>query len=182
MGTRSVVAIPQGDSWKGRYVHWDGYPSGVGCALIEIRQSSYRNDLPGMIKALTEDHTYWSSVIGPEVNKKTLADYERDSRVIVPGIGIAGVSEPDEWVTPDDDWGCEWCYVLTDAGIHVLEATRNGGHAVGMFGFNPGAHWTHRGLVRWDLTPWDESNPDPQGPGWEDMARLDLHYRLMVGK
>ena len=33
MGTRSIVGVPHGDGVRGRYCHWDGYPSGVGAAL-----------------------------------------------------------------------------------------------------------------------------------------------------
>jgi hypothetical protein len=36
MSTRSVIAIPEGDSWKGRYHHSDGYPSGVGRELFKL--------------------------------------------------------------------------------------------------------------------------------------------------
>ena len=174
MGTRSVVAIPQGDSWKGRYVHWDGYPSGVGAALLAIRQHRYPGDLPGMIKMLTVDHWYWSSLAGPD--QGPTSSYDGDLRfVAVPGVGVAGTidqAKPDEWITPDEDAGCEWCYVLTDAGIVVLEARRDGDHAMGMFGFNPGASWAYVATVPWDLTPWVEGDPDPQGPGWEAMVKL----------
>ena len=152
MGTRSVVAIPQGDSWKGRYVHWDGYPSGVGAALLEIRQAAYSDDLPGLIKMLTEDHWYWSTLSGPDGDNK-VTPYPDDSRfVAVPGVGIAGTidqAKPDEWINPEDDAGAEWCYVMTDAGIVVLEATRDGGHAMGMFGSNPDAKWKYVATVPW---------------------------------
>lgn len=153
MGTRSVVAIPQGDTWKGRYVHWDGYPSGVGCALVEIRQRLYPNDLPGMIKMLTEDHWYWSSLVGSD--QQPDLPYPDDRMAVVPGVGVSGNgnAKPDEWVTPDIDAGCEWCYVLTDAGIVVLEAKRGGRHAVGMFGINPGASWSYVATVAWDDFP-----------------------------
>jgi hypothetical protein len=35
MGTRSMILKPHGDAWVGRYVHWDGYPTGVGQELME---------------------------------------------------------------------------------------------------------------------------------------------------
>lgn len=33
MSTRSVIAIATPSGWKGRYVHWDGYPSYRGPAI-----------------------------------------------------------------------------------------------------------------------------------------------------
>jgi hypothetical protein len=60
MGTRSVVAIPQGDSWKGRFVHWDGYPAGVGSALGELVE---RDGLEKVIATIVTGKNYsWSSL------------------------------------------------------------------------------------------------------------------------
>lgn len=152
MGTRSVVAVRYGDSWRGRYVHWDGYPTGVGQALLEIRRNLYPNDLDGMVRALTETHRGWSSINAEE--RVELPDYyESDRFEAVHGIGIGYTDSEasEDWIEAEgDNWGTEWCYILTPNGIHVLEATRGNGHAVGMFGFNEGAEWTVRGLVPWD--------------------------------
>lgn len=44
MGTSSVLAIQDGDGdeWRGRYCHWDGYPTHMGKVLwSEIRQAGY---------------------------------------------------------------------------------------------------------------------------------------------
>ena len=38
MGTRGVVAIKQGDSWRGVYNHYDSYPEGLGADLFEHLQ------------------------------------------------------------------------------------------------------------------------------------------------
>jgi hypothetical protein len=35
MSTRSVIAIPDESGWKGRYVHWDGYPRARGPMIEE---------------------------------------------------------------------------------------------------------------------------------------------------
>jgi len=35
MGTRSTIAIQEGDKVKAIYCHWDGYLSGVGTTLIK---------------------------------------------------------------------------------------------------------------------------------------------------
>jgi len=34
MATRSAIAVMHGDRVKGCYIHWDGYPEGVGATLI----------------------------------------------------------------------------------------------------------------------------------------------------
>lgn len=34
MATRSRIAVKQGKVWKSVYVHWDGYPEGVGVELL----------------------------------------------------------------------------------------------------------------------------------------------------
>lgn len=39
MGTRGVVAIKQGNSWRGVYNHFDSYPEGLGADLFEHLQS-----------------------------------------------------------------------------------------------------------------------------------------------
>ena len=38
MGTRGVVAIKQGDSWRGVYNHFDSYPEGLGADLFKHLQ------------------------------------------------------------------------------------------------------------------------------------------------
>lgn len=119
MGTRSVIATPGPDGgWKGRYVHWDGYPAGVGDALRAIIA---RDGVEKALKVLTEDHYGWSSVDG---RGGELSPGMRDGRfVVVEGYGVAytteqGQSSPDEWVTDDtfaDSW-CEYVYVVLPDG------------------------------------------------------------------
>jgi catechol 2,3-dioxygenase-like lactoylglutathione lyase family enzyme len=154
MGTRSVVAVRHGDSWRGRYVHWDGYPSGVGQALWEIGNTEqFRDDRAPMFALLTQDHAGWSTITGEDSPKLGLG-YDDGRFVAVPGIGVGYTSaniDDDYWIEADgDNGGAEWCYVMTPAGIHVLEGRRNGEHAVGMFGFNEGATWEIRAFVLWD--------------------------------
>lgn len=157
MGTRSVVAIPDAEhGWKGRYCHWDGYPSGVGEAL---RRIVMRDGLTPAVHTLTEAHTRWSTITAVP-----LADYEPPSydprrvETYVDGYGEAPDDEPDGdagWVFADgDDWGTEWAYLLGEGGIGVYERRytpdEGGGHMTGMFGMGaePGAAtWIKRGFV-----------------------------------
>lgn len=63
MGTRSVVAEPQGDGWHGRYVHWDGYPSGVGRTVFALAESMGPETAR---EFLLREHTGWSSLAGAD--------------------------------------------------------------------------------------------------------------------
>ena len=45
MGTRSRIGVMHGDNCKSIYVHWDGYPSGVGRVLLDHYDSSKANHL-----------------------------------------------------------------------------------------------------------------------------------------
>lgn len=105
MGTRSIVAIKTGDngSWKGRYVHWDGYPDGVGAAVVAVIE---RDGVEKAVKVLTEEHYGWSSLnaTGGESTDSTRF-------TTVDGYGVAYVNDteqPDEWIT-DADFGESWC-------------------------------------------------------------------------
>lgn len=131
MGTRSVVAVPTGEtSWKGRYVHWDGYPDGVGRALVEIIA---RDGVERAVKTITEDHWGWSILNGEE--NQGLAEYQQDGRFgTVPGYGVPynkdteGGDQPDEWITDvsvAESW-VEYVYVIQSDG--KVKAYRILGH------------------------------------------------------
>lgn len=148
MGTRSVVAEPQGDAWRGRYVHWDGYPSGVGHAVLDIVR---QHGVDTATRVLVTDHYGWSSVNGQD--KQELGLGYTDGRFqAVPGYGIAytteqGQSSPDDYITPDgDDWGTEWAYVIGPRGLTIL---------VRGYGADAPA-WRHVAYVAYAEPPSDE--------------------------
>lgn len=65
MGIRSVVARPSGDGFEGRYVHWDGYPSGVGASLWAAHHGHFGGDVEAMQRYLIDDEPVgWSSLAG----------------------------------------------------------------------------------------------------------------------
>lgn len=100
MGTRSIVGFPHGDGVKGRYCHWDGYPTGVGSALWRIIE---RDGADKARFVLTEQHYGWSSVNAEDV--QDLDASRGDGRFVgVPGYGIAYTTEQDQ---SSPDW---WCY------------------------------------------------------------------------
>ena len=67
MGTRSVVAIPDGTSWRGRYVHWDGYPEG---RIPVLRALVARDGLEVVIKTIITGPHYGWSHLDPEMPPK----------------------------------------------------------------------------------------------------------------
>lgn len=182
MGTRSAVCEPHGDSYRGRYVHWDGYPSGVGRALSALVQ---RDGLEVVRKTIIHDHYGWSSLDETQtVSSKALiakmkrkglswhpeygtAEYHAHSFSIgyndgrfaqVKGYGVAytteqGQSWPDEWIRPEADWGTEWRYVLTDSALRILRG----------YGVNPRHHAT---------LAWDEAF-GLSSKEWEDLGEYE---------
>lgn len=118
MGTRSAIAIRTEDGgFKGRYVHWDGYPSGVGVALRQIIERDGREQA---LKVLLEDHYGWSTVNGLE-EQELGAGYDDGRFVAVPGYGVAYTtvedqSSPDDWITePGESW-TEYIHIVEDDG------------------------------------------------------------------
>jgi len=122
MGTRSIVALPEGaHGFKGRYIHWDGYPEGVGASLVEI----LKRDGGNAVDVLIHENYGWSN-LDPDKDD-TLPDMYQDGRFkAVPGYGVAyttveNQSSPDDWHTrenAEESW-CEWAYVIHPDYIQV---------------------------------------------------------------
>lgn len=115
MGTRSVIGVIEGDGFKGRYCHWDGYPTHHGPTLAHIIHKTHCGDLAEAVKVLTENHHGWSA-LSPEKLESSLGAARS---TIVPGVGEAysDDEQPDEWITftgkPGEDyWGTEWAYIF----------------------------------------------------------------------
>lgn len=69
MSTRSVIAEPYGDGWRGRYHHFDGYPSGVGATLWDLFHGYYLEDLDAMThRLITDEPVGWSNINGADMN------------------------------------------------------------------------------------------------------------------
>lgn len=67
MSTRSVIAEPHGDGFRGRYHHFDGYPSGVGAQLWELYHGHFTDDGEAMRQYLiTDEPQGWSNIIGAD--------------------------------------------------------------------------------------------------------------------
>jgi hypothetical protein len=67
MGTRGIIAKPEGDGWAGRYHHWDSYPSGLGATLIELHADHFAGDVDAMIAYLIDGEPVgWSTINGAD--------------------------------------------------------------------------------------------------------------------
>jgi len=110
-----MVAVPDGDSFRGRYVHSDGTPSWTGRLLYELVE---RHGLNRVIETVVVDHPTGWSMIDPA--HTVTAD---PGTVVVPGFGLAYEDDPGRhaWITPDPDGTAEWAYVLTPSGIMVWQ-------------------------------------------------------------
>ena len=60
MATRSEIFGPDG---RGRYHHWDGYPTALGKTLWSLYHNHFKRNIQEMRKVLLEDHPAgWSTI------------------------------------------------------------------------------------------------------------------------
>jgi len=63
MSTRSVIARKTQTGFSGAYHHWDGYPSGLGATLFEVRNRFYKGDTARMLNYLIDANPAgWSTI------------------------------------------------------------------------------------------------------------------------
>ena len=113
MGTRSIVGLKTGNGWFGRYVHWDGYPEGVGSAVWHIVK---RDGIGTAVQTLLMDNYSWSCL--------TTETEPKDNNPVgkfVAGYGYAHTDgQPDDIIVSDGDkWGTEFAYILSREGVSV---------------------------------------------------------------
>lgn len=71
MSTRGVIARPNGDSWTGRYHHWDSYPSGLGKTLFNAYHGHFNRDVEYMQHFLLDEHPAgWSTIVDSDFSIK----------------------------------------------------------------------------------------------------------------
>jgi len=137
VSTNSIIAVPEGDTWRGRFAHWDGYPEAMGKNLWAIVQ---RDGLDAAAKTLTEDHAHWSTI---DPGKMEPGENDTDGCLVEPGYGV--YHDDDEgWILPEGDkWGTEWLYVLAPGGLMV-----------GKVG------WDDDDVTPVGIFPWNGAEPD----------------------
>ena len=120
MSTRSCVAIPQGDGWKGRYVHSDGYPDHMLPTLMDLVN---RKGLDRVIDVLINWNGGWSFVGTYEGITNYLGE-DRAHFVSDYGLAYTKKEQPlTEWITSEDNDALfiEYVYILGPKSITVLE-------------------------------------------------------------
>lgn len=124
MSTRSIIAKPTEDgSWRGRYCHWDGYPSHM---IPELSRIIAEKGYDRAVDILINFNVGWSSLTA----SPTLGEGYKDGRFkTVSDYGVAytvksGQGSWDDWIGPEhvDSW-CEYAYVLYPDRIDVWEHT-----------------------------------------------------------
>jgi hypothetical protein len=113
MGTRSVVGVPYGDGFRGRYCHWDGYPTYNGVHLWRMIQ---RDGIEKVVNTIVFDNYQWSSL--DHCKNNVVLNNGETLKNVVRGYGsiYTDVTE-DDWITytgnaSDDLWCTEWAYIL----------------------------------------------------------------------
>lgn len=105
MGTRSVLARPEGDGFAGVYAHWDGYPTCKGPELFDSLK-----ELGGDVSALRDyairegTSGYWSSFMPPSDVAAQLTKPEFVTCNLCDGTGV----RPD-WKGTCGYEGCNGC-------------------------------------------------------------------------
>ena len=119
MSTRSVLAVQNGDGFKGRYAHYDGYPTSRAAQLFQTYKELFNDaELVRQYAVKPSLNGSWSSYCPPsevaerEANKP---DYQTSNYTYNEDTNNEG------WIYSDGDhWGTEWAYVIGDKALSVF--------------------------------------------------------------
>ncbi len=121
MSTRSCVAIPQGDGWKGRYVHSDGYPEHMVPTLLDLIA---RKGVERVRDVLINWNPGWSW-LGKEEGITNNLGPGRAHFVSDYGLAYTKKEQPmSAWITSEenDPLFIEYVYILGPKSLIVLES------------------------------------------------------------
>jgi hypothetical protein len=120
MSTRSCVAIPQGDGWKGRYVHSDGYPEHMVPTLLNLIR---RKGVERVQNVLVNWNPGWSYLDATDG-----INYLGEGRAhFVSDYGLAysrSEQSMDSWIDDQnpDALFIEYVYIIGPKSLTVLES------------------------------------------------------------
>ena len=131
MSTGATIARQtEGNDFVGRYVHSDGYPSGVGLGVL--RALSFFGLTEGK-KVLLDDHPAgWSNIVSCDWMQEigfvgSLGSTDQDR----PQCFCHGDRSEEEWTidSTGDEGGVAWAYVFSNSNnsLMVYERTYEGG-------------------------------------------------------
>ena len=150
MSTRGAIVRLDSDGWRGRYHHWDSYPSGLGKTLWNLYHGHFQKDIPRMLQVLVDEHPAgWSTIVGVDWN-------------LSPGYGHGDRKHPECYCHGDrseEGWlvthenasgaGCEYVYGFDEGPALVVlssfcadDGPFAGEKMIGAFGMgDPKATW-----------------------------------------
>lgn len=156
MLTRGVIARLTGTlppRFRGRYHHWDSYPSGLGKTLWALYHGYFDRDLNTMLGVLIDGHPAgWSTIVGRDFNLLAgfteLADQkieeEDEAQGTRPECYCHGDRDEEAWEVTEQNAcssGCEWAYAFQPGTkpehdlMLVLSSYRlSGQRMIGFFG------------------------------------------------
>lgn len=179
MGTRGCIARLTDNGFKGRYHHWDSYPSGLGKTLWKLYHGHFQQDLNAMLRMLIDKHKAgWSTICGKDFNLKAgfieLSQPEyKDSKQ--PICYCHGSRHESAWLVTEKNAsgsGVEWVYAFDmkrKAMLILASYNEDGTKMIGYFGCgNESAKWQ---IVK-------EVSLEDAEPNWEaieDNVRDESH-------
>ena len=153
---------------KGRYHHWDGYPSGLGKALWDVYHDHFNRDIDGMLKLLLEDHPAgWSTIVNKDFSLEPGFDGDHTKPSHPECYCHGDRNEGPHELTHEDASGCgvEWAYVF-DRQRRQMKVTRpiddDGEPGYGIAGYGP------EGL-KFHVVAVVDLDADGSEPDWEKL-------------
>lgn len=128
MSTRSVVGVFTDKAktrWKGRYVHSDGYPTGVGATLYSEYHRAFCGRLQVMIDLLLAERVGWSILVDCHFDLPAIWPYDpaKQNPVSYTARGETSDFATGEWVRSwDKETWCQWAYIFDPAtcSLHIF--------------------------------------------------------------
>ena len=109
MATRSSIAMATGEGIRSVYVHWDGYPEGVGATLEEhyqdpdkLTQLLDRGDLSSLAPEIGEENSF-----DPANRREDVCLFYADRDEDAPSMLHLNIGE---WLSHRRGNGCEYGY------------------------------------------------------------------------
>lgn len=176
MSTRGCIAritSKEGEpiTFKGRYHHWDSYPSGLGATLYGLWRGHFKRDTEAMLTYLMSHKAGWSTIQGCDFNLP--AGYVDFTKVAHGPVCYCHGQRSEEGFDVDEknaaESGVEYVYAFTnDDRMLILSSYKaNGKKMIGMFGCgDPDAVWHVIGEIKLGgKTPnWDSNEEIIQPP------------------
>jgi hypothetical protein len=185
-GIVRLISMEDGKiQFKGRYHHWDSYPTGLGKSLFRLYNEHFNKNLHLMLKVLIDDHPAgWSTLVGADfklpIGYKESEKWDKDwyKKPYPAQCYCHGGRHEEAWELDQDNasgGGVEWVYAFSPAsGDHIMTVLASfcdpddpkfaGKKMIGYFGMgDPKAIWTVIAEI-----PLNGMEPD-----WEKVEKME---------